>query len=203
MTEITEDLNLILPCNNYELYIEKIIKKITYINNNEQELSLLKVSYDGLNEFPYLGLFYDEGTGAKLEMVPDGVAITNPRRQDNHWDTQSQVTDDCLTLEKGHSYIVRLTLKAPSDGTYQVQLGNWNTGTCAQYAVSVTARNEWQIIDVEFPNFDGFVDGDGCVVFLNGWVVGTTILKKIEKYPVSNDLKRKLRESLENVSNMD
>lgn len=152
----------------------------TDVSNNEQELSLLKVSYDGLNEFPYLGLFYDEGTGAKLEMVPDGVAITNPRRQDNHWDTQSQVTDDCLTLEKGHSYIVRLTLKAPSDGTYQVQLGNWNTGTCAQYAVSVTARNEWQIIDVEFPNFDGFVDGDGCVVFLNGWVVGTTILKKIE-----------------------
>ena len=42
MTEITEDLNLILPCNNYELYIEKIIKKITYINNKEQELSFLK-----------------------------------------------------------------------------------------------------------------------------------------------------------------
>ena len=30
-----------------------------------------------------------------------------------------------------------------------------------------------------------------------------SILEKIEKYPVSNDLKRKLRESLENVSNMD
>ena len=42
MTEITEDLNLILPCNNYELYIERIIKKITYINNKEQELSYIK-----------------------------------------------------------------------------------------------------------------------------------------------------------------
>ena len=42
MTEITEDLNLILPCNNYELYIERIIKKITYINNKEQELSFMK-----------------------------------------------------------------------------------------------------------------------------------------------------------------
>ena len=42
MTEITEDLNLILPCNNYELYIERIIKKIIYINNKEQELSYIK-----------------------------------------------------------------------------------------------------------------------------------------------------------------
>jgi len=42
MTEITEDFNLILPCNNYELYIERIIKKIIYINNKEQEISFIK-----------------------------------------------------------------------------------------------------------------------------------------------------------------
>jgi len=41
MTEITEELNNIIPCNNYELYIERIIRKIIYINNKEQEISFI------------------------------------------------------------------------------------------------------------------------------------------------------------------
>lgn len=165
----------------------------TDVSNNKPELSLLKVSYDGLKEFPYLGLFSYEGTGATLEMVSDGVAITNPRRQDAIWTTQSLVTDDCLTLENSHSYIVRLTLKAPSDGEYQVQLGNWGTWKWHN-VVYVSSSDEWQVIDVEFPKFDGTVEGDGHVVFQNGFVVGTTILKSIEilerKYPTitANDI---------------
>lgn len=165
----------------------------TDVSNNKPELSLLKVSYDGLKEFPYLGLFSYEGTGATLEMVSDGVAITNPRRQDAIWTTQSLVTDDCLTLENSHSYIVRLTLKAPSDGEYQVQLGNWGTWRWHN-VVYVSSSDEWQVIDVEFPKFDGTVEGDGHVVFQNGFVVGTTILKSIEilerKYPTitANDI---------------
>lgn len=165
----------------------------TDVSNNKPELSLLKVSYDGLKEFPYLGLFSYEGTGATLEMVSDGVAITNPRRQDAIWTTQSLVTDDCLTLENSHSYIVRLTLKAPSDGEYQVQLGNWGTWMWPN-VVYVSSSDEWQVIDVEFPKFDGTVEGDGHVVFQNGFVVGTTILKSIEilerKYPTitANDI---------------
>lgn len=148
-------------------------------SDNKQELSLLKVSYDGLKEFPYLGLFSYEGTGATLEMVAEGVAITNPRRQDQIWTTQAQVTDDCLTLENGHSYKVRLTLKVPSDGDYLVQLGNWGTWMSPN-GVHVNASDKWQVIDVEFPKFNGTVDGDGHVVFQNGFVVGTTILKMVE-----------------------
>ena len=147
---------------------------------NEREVSLLKVSYEGLEESPNLRFADFEETGATLEMVADGVAITNPRQQDQAWTPQALITDDCLTLENGHKYIVRLTLKVPSDGTYQVQLGSWSTGVWAQYAVSVTASDEWQVVDVEFPNFDGSVEGDGHVVIQNGWVVGTTIIKKVE-----------------------
>ena len=142
------------------------------------EMSLLKVNYEGLKDFPYLGLFSNEGTDATLEMVADGVAITNPRQQDQIENIQSLITDDCLALEKDHSYIVRLTLKVPSDGSYQIQLGNWDT--CFPKDVPVTAGDGWQVIDVEFPDFDGSVEGNGHVVFQNGWVVGTTILKKVE-----------------------
>ena len=72
MTEITEDLNLILPCNNYELYIEKIIKKITYINNNEQELSFTKQ----LGDTEYKNkIAYDN---ANLELSKENALEINP-----------------------------------------------------------------------------------------------------------------------------
>ena len=50
MTEITSELNPILPCNNYELYIDRIIKRIIYINNKEQEISFIKKIDDGKNK---------------------------------------------------------------------------------------------------------------------------------------------------------
>ena len=72
MTEITEDLNLILPCNNYELYIERIIKKITYINNKEQELSFMKQL--GGNEIKNKGT-YDN---IDLEINKENALEINP-----------------------------------------------------------------------------------------------------------------------------
>jgi len=72
MTEITEDLNLILPCNNYELYIEKIIKKITYINNNEQELSFIKQLGDNENKNK---IAYDS---VNLELSKENALEINP-----------------------------------------------------------------------------------------------------------------------------
>ena len=129
-----------------------------------------------MKEFAYW--FLSEGTDATLKMVADGIAITNPHKQDQIWTPQTAITDDCLTLKGNHNYIVRLTLKVPSNGTYQIQLGNWSTKS--QYEVPVTASDDWQVIDVAFPNFDGSVEGDGHVLLQNGWVVGTTVVKKVE-----------------------
>jgi hypothetical protein len=132
--------------------------------------------WTGVKEFAYW--FLSEGTDATLKMVADGIAITNPHKQDQIWTPQTAITDDCLTLKGNHNYIVRLTLKVPSNGTYQIQLGNWSTKS--QYEVPVTASDDWQVIDVAFPNFDGSVEGDGHVLLQNGWVVGTTVVKKVE-----------------------
>ena len=57
MTEITPELNPILPCNNYELYIDRIIKRIIYINNKEQEISFIKKIDDGKNKIIYNSIF--------------------------------------------------------------------------------------------------------------------------------------------------
>ena len=53
MTEITEELNYILPCNNSELYIKNIIKKIIYLTNKEQEISFMKEIENDKNKFIY------------------------------------------------------------------------------------------------------------------------------------------------------
>lgn len=159
--------------NNDGLINAADIVKIVSVSG---EKDILEKEWTGVKEFPYW--FISEGTDATLKMVADGIAITNPHMQDQVWNPQTAVTDDCLTLEKSHNYIVRLTLKVPSTGTYQVQLGNWDTHF--QCEVPVTASDDWQTIDVEFHELGGNVKGDGHVLLQNGWVVGTTIVKKVE-----------------------
>ena len=70
MTEITEELIPILPCNNYELSIDRIIRKILYINNNEQELSFIKKNEDGKNKIIYNNI--------NLEIYKDDALEINP-----------------------------------------------------------------------------------------------------------------------------
>ena len=120
------------------------------------------------------------------EIVDEGLALTNPEVQAQIWTPQEYVLDD-FSLEQDHDYIVRLFLKVPSDGTYQVVMGSWATNVNVQ--VPVTARDDFQVIDVEFPDFSrGAESAEGletCHVLLQcGWVVGTTILKKVEVYEV-------------------
>ena len=46
--------------------------------------------------------------------------------------------------------------------------------------VPVTAGDDFQVIDVEFPDFGVDFWSDGHIFFQSGWVVGTTVLKKVE-----------------------
>ena len=121
----------------------------------------------------------------------EGLAITVRTTQDQIWQPQVMVVPDAFSLEAGHDYIVRLTLKVPSDGTYQVNLGSWTANTL--YQAPATASDEWQEIDVKFPQFewdegvlyfweaDSQLDLACCHVLLQcGWVVGTTIVKKVQ-----------------------
>ena len=97
-----------------------------------------------------------------------------------------------FVLEKNHDYIVRLTLKVPSDGTYGVGFGKFLNGdenTWIHWEVPVTASEDFQEITLECPAYaskaedDDYVE-DVCVRLGCGWVVGTTILKKVEVYEV-------------------
>ena len=140
-------------------------------------ISLHKENWAGVEEIPIWSNFA-EGTDATLEMVDEGLAITNPHVQAQIWQPTLTVIGNCLTLEEGHDYIVRLTVKVPSDGAYQVRFGNWDYTDVCQ--IHVKASNDFQIVDVEYPEYKGNAAGDAHVLLGCGWIEGTTILREIE-----------------------
>ena len=150
--------------------------------NAQQEdytlVSLAKVSFEGLTELYQWTSFSGDGTDATIEIVDDGLAITNPRMQERDWYPQLIVVPvGSFNLEVGHDYIVRLTVKVPSDGIYMMNIGNWGTNYSCH--VPVKASDDYQIIDTEYPEY-GRSTENAHVLLGCGWVVGTTILKEVE-----------------------
>ena len=148
-------------------------------------VSLNKTNLEDLTEFNGWSQFDDSQKDFSIVVEPEGLAITNPRVQAQIWQPQVMVVPDgSFDLEEGHNYIVRLTVKVPSDGTYQLNLGSWTSNDVSR--VSVKANDEFQIIDVEFPEYKDNVAGAHVLLQL-GWVKGTTILKEIEVFEIVSD----------------
>ena len=159
------------------------------VPGHEGEVLIYEMDWQGVDY--HIGWIDSEDTYLTAEGTDEGLAITVRTTQDQIWQPQVMVVPDAFSLEEGHDYIVRLTLKVPSDGNYQVNLGSWYDNT--QYQAPATASNEWQEIDVKFPKFgwdegvlysweaDSQLDLACCHVLLQcGWMVGTTIVKKVQ-----------------------
>ena len=134
-------------------------------SEGETLVSLAKVNFEGITEFTQWA-----STGTTVEIVDDGIAINNTETQDQSCEPQVEIVPDgSFDLIEGHDYIVRLTIKVPSDGQYTVNLGNWSTHFICQ--APVTAQDDFQIIEVEYPEYESSVTD--CHVLLNcGWVPG-------------------------------
>lgn len=116
------------------------------------------------------------------EGTDEGLAITSYHLWEGEWSLNTPVAHK-FALKKGHDYIVRLTLKVPSDGTYQVAFGKWLGGDDNQrttFDVPMTASEDFQVIEVESLNFGEDVWNDGTVVLSSGSVLGTTVVKKVQ-----------------------
>lgn len=119
----------------------------------------------------------------------EGLAITSYHLWEQNWSLFTPIGQD-FSLEKGHDYIVRLTLKVPSDGTYQVGFGRWwggDANTWTSFDVPMTASEDFQVIEVESHNFGGNVWNEGYVILSSGWVLGTTVVKKVQVIERDND----------------
>ena len=109
------------------------------------------------------------------ETTDEGLAITVPSEAEP-WNPMTYIAYN-FSLEKGHNYIVRLTMKAPQDGTYHVGLGELG-GAWYSCEVPVTASNDFQVIDVECADFPGNVWREGLVMLGCGQVVNNSNSKE-------------------------
>ena len=133
-------------------------------------------------EYTEWNYFGEAPNASYYKATDEGLAINNPAINDHIWEVRvinRSSEDHGLSLEEGHDYIVRLTIKVPSDGHIFMQLGDlassWYDGT------SVTASDDWQVIDIENHCFYSDIP-NGHVLLGLGEMVGTTILKKVQVY---------------------
>lgn len=117
------------------------------------------------------------------ETTDEGLAIT-VSSETEPWNPMTYIAYN-FSLEKDHKYIVRLTMKAPHDGTYHVGLGEFG-GAWYSCEMPLTASDDFQVIDVECPDFPGNVWGEGMVMLGCGQVVGTTVVKKVQIYEIKD-----------------
>lgn len=123
------------------------------------------------------------------ETTDEGLAITNPAVQEYPASMWLDVNYEYFPLEQSHNYIVRLTLKVPSDGTYAVYMGSWETNFICE--VPANAGDDFQVFNVGFPDFAQDVENqpdfkNSHILLAYGLVAGTTIVKKVEVYEVNN-----------------
>ena len=168
-----------------------IVKKIQVIDmtgGGEEEGEAVLVASKDWNggfegDYPMWAQFAD-GQEGNVASDAEGVAITVGTQTGELWQPQVQILNEGLTLEEDHSYVVKVTAKFPSNGTLQINMGNW--GGRDQYTVDVEATGDFQEVEVEFPDYAYVVEGDGFVLFQCGDFKGTTIVKKVEVWDVTN-----------------
>lgn len=121
--------------------------------------------------------FADEGTGATFTMTDEGLAIKNPKVQNEAWTPQTMILKDAC-LQKNHTYKVIVNAKIPSDGDLQMQLGSWASDVYEHQCIAVNASSDFQ--DLEFIYRDFPADAEGAfVVFQNGFIAGTSIVRSV------------------------
>lgn len=158
-----------------------VILILSCLNVHAQEgdetlVSIAKKDWTSAESFDF---WFGGDSDATIELVDGGLAITNPRLQEYIWNPQTVVLTE-FTLEEGHDYVVRLTMKVPSDGTYWVNLGSWDEEISYACQFPASHHDGFQVIDVEYPEYGNRVV-EGCHVIIGcGWVVGTTIIQEVE-----------------------
>ena len=134
--------------------------------------------FTGITEFTGWSQFDDSQTDGRVEVDPDGVAITVGIQTGQLWQPRIMVVPDgSFNLEAGSKYTVVVTAKFPTSGTLQINMGTWSYNDQANFPIVDTG--DFQEVVCEFP--DWTVNAEGAhLLFQCGDFKGTTILKKIE-----------------------
>ena len=156
-----------------------LIKILTGNYELSEPKLIYEMNWEGVD---YPVVYSYAGTEVPWQTTDEGLAITNPAVQEYPASMLVDVNNEYFPLEQSHNYIVRLTLKVPSDGTYVVDMGSWETNfTCE---VPANAGDDFQVFNVGFPDFAQDVENqpdfkNSHILLAYGLVAGTTIVKKV------------------------
>ena len=157
------------------------------MDSDENDVNLIySMNWEGV-DYPMTDISPDD----PWKTTDEGLAIVNPEMQEQAAKIWSFISTGGFNVEENHNYVVRMTMKVPSDGKYYVRMGH-GEATCLQ-EVSVIGSDDWQTIDVQFPDFLSEmkgkyydpIDGNASIFLSSGWVVGTTIVKKVEVFEMT------------------
>ena len=132
--------------------------------------------------------FGDEETGATCKVTDNGLSVKNPQVQTDYWTPQALVLQN-FKLQKNHTYKVIFDAKVPSSGFLYAQLGHWaDEGYISDMPIWVEGSNEFQEYEFYFENFPVDVE-DGHVLFQNGFIKGTCVLRSVRVIEVAGKVK--------------
>ena len=167
-----------------KIYDSHLISVMTESNENDENL-IYSMNWEGV-DYTMTEMSPDD----PWKTTDEGLAIVNPEKQEYAGQIWTIVNAGGFSLEENHDYVVRLTMKIPSDGSYVLNMGSGEANRSCE--VPVTASEDFQVIDVQFPDFLSElkdrhfdpIDGNGHIILNGGWVAGTTVVKKVEVYEV-------------------
>lgn len=182
---------LIVPYGTKSLYQSKagwrnfanIIESETGNNVNKGITIIAEKDWTNCKEEDLLFYQIDDLGTATVLPNSEGIEITLPDKTGMAWLPLTTLIEN-VNLVESHSYLVKISAKIPSEGFLLVELGSWNS-LWREY-VEVKANNDFQEIEVKFNNFPYSCDGDGHVLFMNGLIAGTSIVKKVQIFELTS-----------------
>lgn len=162
-------------------YESHLISMLT--DTNEDKSLVFSMNWEGA-DLPMTCVSPDD----PWKSTDEGLAIVNPEMQEYVGSIFTIISGAGFPILENKDYLVRLTMKVPSDGKYGVNL--FNTDVSLYQEVPVHASNDFQVIDILFTDLEnnkmigGDADHNAMIFLKSGWIVGATVLKKVEVYEI-------------------
>ena len=162
-----------------KVYESHLISMLT--DTNEDKTLVFSMNWEGV-DYPMTDISPDD----PWKSTEEGLAIVNPEMQEFVGSIWSIISGVGFPIFEDKDYLVRLTMRVPSDGTYGVNL--YDTNVSVYQEVPVHASDDFQVINILFTDLannkmaGGDLDHNAMIFLKSGWVVGTTVVKKVEVY---------------------
>lgn len=174
------------PINISEVYLYKE-ETIVVVDDPEPDApegsTLIKViDYSTQTSYPYYQMGKPEGSSYDVES--GALLISNTKTQTNNHDLQPFIIDN-VTLKEGYDYVVRIKMKATSDGSATIPMGTWQASM--SQTLNFAQSYGYTYYDLSFTKSTVANANEVHVLFQCGKFIGTVNIGKVEVFEIAPD----------------